>query len=380
MIKFRDLQAQYQHLKMEIDEAVAHVMTSGRFILGKEVLELEKRLAEYVGVKHCVTCANGTDALQLAAMTLNLGKDDIVFVPDFTFFSSGEIVSLVGALPVFVDVDKRTFNISPVALGKAVEAVTIEGKYKPRAVIAVDLFGLPSPYPELRKLCDKYDLALIEDSAQGFGGRIGNKVAGSFGDIATTSFFPAKPLGCYGDGGALFTDNDEWADILKSLRVHGKGNNKYDNVRIGMNSRLDSIQAAILSVKLNAFEDYELDAVNQVAKRYNEMLADIEGLILPAIPEGYYSSYAQYTIILNNRGKRDGLQEHLKSKNIPSMVYYPKPMHSQQAFAPYNFDTNCLDVTKNLSETVLSLPMHPYLKDEQVAEVCEAVRDYMTTQ
>ncbi|MDD7513307.1 MAG: DegT/DnrJ/EryC1/StrS family aminotransferase [Clostridiales bacterium] len=379
-MKFRDLQAQYQHLKQQIDDAVTNVMTSGGFILGKEVLELEKRLAEYVGVKHCVTCANGTDALQLAAMTLNLGKDDIVFVPDFTFFSSGEIVSLVGAIPVFVDVDRRSFNISPEALEKAVEAIAIEGKYKPKAVVAVDLFGLPAPYPELRKVCNKYDLALIEDSAQGFGGRIGNKVAGSFGDIATTSFFPAKPLGCYGDGGAVFTDNDKWADILRSLRVHGKGDNKYDNVRIGMNSRLDAIQAAILSVKLNAFEDYELDAVNQVAKRYNEMLADIEGLILPEIPEGYYSSYAQYTIVLNNQSKRDGLQEHLKSKNIPSMVYYPKPMHSQQAFAPYNFDTECLDVTKKLSETVLSLPMHPYLKDEQVAEVCEAVRYYMTAQ
>ena len=274
-MQFRDLKKQYQILKEQIDAAVLRVMTDANFISGKQVSELEAQLAEYVGVKHCIACANGTDALTLALMAWGVGEGDAVFVPDFTFFASAETVAYEGATPVFVDVEQSSFNVSPASLELAIEAILKEGKLKPKAVVCVDLFGQPADYISVRKIADKYGLVILEDAAQGFGGRIGDKVACSFGDIATTSFFPAKPLGCYGDGGAVFTDNDEWAELIRSFRIHGKGADKYDNIRIGMNSRLDTIQAAVLQVKLQAFREYELDAVNKVAERYTDALKDL---------------------------------------------------------------------------------------------------------
>lgn len=374
-MQFRDLKTQYQVLKKDIDEAMVKVATDCNFISGAQVAQLEKELAEYVGVKHCITCANGTDALTIAMMAWDIIEGDAVFVPDFTFFSSGEIVSHAGATPVFVDVCKDTYNIDVNSLETAVEKVIAEGKLVPKAVVAVDLFGLPADFDAVRKVADKYGLYVLEDGAQGFGGEINGKKACSFGDISTTSFFPAKPLGCYGDGGAVFTDDDALADIIRSIRVHGKGEMKYDNVRIGLNSRLDTIQAAILSVKLKAFADYEVRDVNHVADEYTRLLAG--KVVTPVVKEGFYSSWAQYTIQLESKEVRDGLQAALKEQGIPSMIYYPKPMHKQLAFGigdDYGYDCS---VTEKLCDTVLALPMHPYLKDDEIKTVADAVTEYL---
>ena len=376
-MQFRDLKKQYEVLKPEIDTAIVDVIDSARFISGPQVKELESQLAEYVGVKHCITCANGTDAITLAMMAWGIGEGDAVFVPDFTFFSSGECPASVGATPVFVDVDQRTFNLDPVKLEQTIQKVLADGDYVPKAVVAVDLFGLPADYPSIKAICEKYNLLLMEDGAQGFGGSINGRRACSFGDIATTSFFPAKPLGCYGDGGAIFTDNDEWADLLRSLTVHGKsGNDKYNNIRIGMNSRLDTIQAALLLPKFKAFREYEIDAVNKAAGKYTELLADSK-LITPFIPEGYVSSWAQYTIQLPDSADRSKLIEYLKQKGIPSMVYYAKPMHLQGAFEGTRSAFADCAVTEHLCKTVLSLPMHPYLTDEEIKEICDSILEFV---
>ena len=372
-MQFRDLKHQYQVLKSDIDRAVLDVMQSGAFIMGQPVKELEAQLADYVGVRHCISCANGTDALTLALKVWGIGPGDAVFVPDFTFFSSAEVVSLEGATPVFVDVDEETFNISPEDLERAIQEVIAEGKLAPKVIIAVDLFGLPANYPAIRKIADQYDLLILEDGAQGFGGSINGKRTCSFGDISTTSFFPAKPLGCYGDGGAVFTDNDDWAALVDSYRVHGKGSFKYDNVRIGMNSRLDSIQAAILQVKLKAFDDYELTDVNKVAAKYTELLKDVSCIITPFIPTGFNSSWAQYTLRLKSKEQRDAFQAKLKEQGIPSMVYYPRPMHEQAAFANCPLSIIHCPVSTRLSQTVLSLPMHPYLTEEDITKVVDAI-------
>ena len=378
-MQFRDLKQQYQVLKKDIDAAMEEVATNCNFINGQQVKELEKELAEYVGVEHCVTCANGTDALTMAMMAWGIKEGDAVFVPDFTFFSSGEIVAHAGATPVFVDVDLDTFNISAEALESAVKEVLSDGKLQPKAVVAVDLFGLPADFAAVRNIAEKYGLKVLEDGAQGFGGTIDGKTACSFGDISTTSFFPAKPLGCYGDGGAVFTDDDEVAKLLESIRVHGKGEMKYDNVRIGLNSRLDTIQAAILSIKLKAFAKYELTDINSVAKKYTAKLAPLANKVkTPVIPAGYYSSWAQYTIQLENRETRDALQEALKEAGIPSMVYYPKPMHKQEAFAGQAYDDAKFKNTIKLCDTVLSLPMHPYLTDEDIEEVVSVISKFFS--
>lgn len=377
-MQFRDLKIQYQKLKDEIDKEVLKVMGDTNFIMGSQVESLEKDLANYVGVKHCITCGNGTDALQLAAMAIGIGKGDAVFVPDFTFFASGEIVSLLGATPVFVDVDKRTYNMDYKKLDKKISDVLKDGELNPKAIVAVDLFGLPSDHININKIADKYELTVIEDGAQGFGGQIAGKRACSFTKIGTTSFFPAKPLGCYGDGGAIFTDSDDFANIIKSYRIHGKGDNKYDNVRIGLNSRLDTIQAAILNIKFKAFREYELNAVNSVAQKYDDNLQNISRLVLPHVPDQYLSSWAQYTIQLENKQERDGLQEYLRNNDIPSMVYYPKPMSTQSAFSNCTKYLDDLNVTKKLCDTVLSLPMHPYLNDEQITQICQTIMEYTT--
>lgn len=376
-MQFRDLKQQYQVLKKDIDAAMIEVATNCNFINGQQVKDLEKKLAEYVGVKHCITCGNGTDALTMAMMAWGFKEGDAVFVPDFTFFSSGEIVSHAGATPVFVDVDMDTFNISAESLEKAVKKTLDEGILKPQAVVAVDLFGLPADFAAVRAVADKYGLKVLEDGAQGFGGNIEGKVACSFGDISTTSFFPAKPLGCYGDGGAVFTDDDEIAALLESIRVHGKGEMKYDNVRIGLNSRLDTIQAAVLDVKLSAFDDYELVDINKAADKYTEKLSALgEKVKTPVIPEGFYSSWAQYTIQLSDRKNRDDLQAALKAEGIPSMVYYPKPMHRQEAFAGQTYDDAEFPNTLKLCDTVLSLPMHPYLTDEDIDTVVDVIKKF----
>lgn len=374
-MQFRDLGAQYQVLKTDIDNAIERVLKSGRFIGGTEVKVLEEELAGYVGTKYCITCGNGTDALQLALMAWNIGPGDAVIVPDFTFFSSGEVVSAVGATPVFVDVLKDTFNLDPSQIAPAVKIAKDAG-LTPKAVVAVDLFGQPADYTAIKKECERFNLLLLEDGAQGFGGSINGQMTCSFGDIATTSFFPAKPLGCYGDGGAIFTNNDEWAELIRSYAIHGKGSMKYDNVRIGMNSRLDTIQAAILRVKLRAFQEYEVEAVNERAYWYNEALSDTS-LMLPKVVGGMVSSWAQYTVQLPESIDRDRLQSNLKEADIPTMVYYPKPMHEQEAFKERSLVVagGC-PITTKLCKSVLSLPMDPYLDRSDVSEVALLIQGW----
>lgn len=371
-MQFRNLRKQYEAIKSQIDEAMVSVATSAHFIAGSEVKELEKVLAEYVGVKHCITCANGTDAISIAMRTWGVGQGDAVFVPDFTFFSSGECPADEGATPIFVDVDDRTYNLDPIKLEEAVKKIIAEGKYQAKAVVSVDLFGLPADYEAIRAICEKYGLLLLEDAAQGFGGSIDGKLTGSFGDISTTSFFPAKPLGCYGDGGAIFTDNDEWADLVRSICVHGKDtsnpndpNAKYNNIRLGKNSRLDTIQASILLLKFKVFVDHELIDINRVAEWYTEGLKDTE-LILPEIREGFYSSWAQYTVQLPENVDRKEIQARLKEASIPSMVYYAKPMHQQGAFAETDSAEADGIVTEKLCASVLSLPIDPYKTKEEI--------------
>ena len=370
-MQFRDLAKQYEVLKNDIDQAMLSVASGAHYIMGPQVKELEQQLADYVGVKHCLTCANGTDALTLALKAWGIGPGDAVFVPDFTFFASAEVVALEGATPVFVDVDDTTFNIDVKSLEAAIQQTLAEGKLTPKVIVAVDLFGLPTNYPQVKAIAQRYNLLILEDGAQGFGGSIHGQKSCSFGDISTTSFFPAKPLGCYGDGGAVFTNNDEWAALMNSYRVHGKGTDKYDNVRIGMNSRLDTMQAAILQVKLRAF-DGEVERVNEAARQYTRLLKDY--VKTPSIPENFGSSWAQYTIQLPTEADRNRIQTAMKEKGIPTMVYYPKPMHVQTAFSTLHSSLGCDSYAANrLSQTVLSLPMHPYLESSDIEFICSTL-------
>lgn len=375
-MQFRDLNRQYQALKEEIDEAVSRTLSSGCFIMGEEVERLETLLATYVGAKHCITCGNGTDALALALEVWGIGAGDAVFVPDFTFFATAEVVARSGATPIWVDVDATTYNLSPQSLERAIQICLAQGRAIPKAVIAVDLFGLPAPYGVVQRICSQYNLLLLEDGAQGFGGAIGKQRTLSFGDIATTSFFPAKPLGCYGDGGALFTNNDTWAAQLRSLRQHGKGDTKYHNRYLGVNSRLDALQAAVLQVKFKALVAYELQAINHIATIYRQLLSP--AFSIPTVPEGYYSSWAQYTILLPEGVERGKWQDSLRQKGIPTMVYYPVPMHLQEALAPWNLsDSYSVATATSLCRRVLSLPMHPYLTEEEVHQIARELNSLL---
>lgn len=373
-MQFRDLKQQYQVLKTYIDKAILDVAASSAYIMGPQVKELERQLADYVGTRHCISCASGTDALTLALKAWGIQPGDAVFVPDFTFFSSAEAVSLEGATPVFVDVDRETFNIDPADLENKIEATIQKGELTPKAIIAVDMFGLPANYPVLRRIACRHNLPILEDGAQGFGGTINGKRNCSFGDISITSFFPSKPLGCYGDGGACFTDNDEWAALMDSYRMHGKGASKYENVRIGMNSRLDTIQASILQVKLKAFAE-ESAAINKAAAEYTARLTGI--VETPVVPAGFLSSWAQYTVKLNSKAERDGLQAYLKGQGIPSMVYYPTPMHRQKAYKTTDSSEPDCPVADKLCDTVLSLPIHPYISLEDIHGVCDAIKAFL---
>lgn len=375
MMQFRDLNAQYHALKDEIDAGIQAVIHNHDFILGTEITELEKQLAEYVGVKHCITCANGTDALILALMVWGIGKGDAIFAPDFTFFATINCAMGRGATPVLVDIDEETFNISPEALEKAIQKTIAEGKLVPKLIIPVDLFGQPANYPEIQKIAQKYNLKILEDGAQGFGGAIHGQRACSFADMATTSFFPAKPLGCYGDGGAIFTDDDLIDEELRSLRAQGRSpEDKYDNRNLGLNSRLDTLQAAILLPKFKAFHDYELQAVNDVAIQYTAALKDI--VKTPVVPTGYLSSWAQYTICLKDEAERNGLQNYLKEKEIPTMIYYPKGMHQQTAAIKYGCHGGEFPITEKITKTCLALPMHPYLKKEEIEYIVSEIKSY----
>lgn len=371
-MQFIDLKAQYRALKDEIDANIHEVLDAGQFIGGPQVKELEKQLAEYVGRKHCITCANGTDALQIAFMVYGIGQGDAVFCPDITFISSTEPSKMFGAASVFCDIQPDTYNLCPKSLEKQIQAVLAEGKLTPKAVIAVDILGNPCDYDAIIPICEKYGLILIEDAAQSFGASYKGKKCCAFGQIATTSFFPAKPLGCYGDGGAIFVDDDELADIIRSICVHGKGpGGKYDNIRVGVNSRLDTIQAAILLPKFKALAEYEVDNRQKVANRYNEAFA--AHFTTPFVQENCVSVYAQYAMLAKDTATRDKVIAYLKEKKIPNMIYYPTPQHALPVFK----DEPCYGETfgnaNDYCARTLSLPMHPYLEAAEQQQVIDAV-------
>ena len=371
-MQFIDLKAQYAALKDEINANMQDVLNDAAFIGGKYVKELETQLAAFTGRKHCVTCANGTDALQIAYMAAGVGEGDAVFCPDMTFISSTEPAKMFGAVSVFCDITPDTYTLDPASLERQIKAVLAEGKLKPKAVVAVDILGNPCDYDAIIPICEQYGLFLIEDAAQSFGASYKGRRAGAFGHIATTSFFPAKPLGCYGDGGAIFTDDDEMNALVRSLCVHGKGpGGKYDNVRVGMNSRLDAIQAAVLLPKLKALGDYEIDARQTVAGRYNDAFAG--KLQTPFVAEGSVSAWAQYVVLAESREKRDAVIAHLKEKNIPNMVYSPTPQHGLPVFRDEPHYGETFVNANDYCARTFSLPMHPYLEEAEQETVITAV-------
>ncbi|KAI4443533.1 DegT/DnrJ/EryC1/StrS family aminotransferase [Schaedlerella arabinosiphila] len=369
-MEFIDLSRQYDVIKKEIDAGIKNVIESRHFIMGPEVAELEERLAEFVGRKYCLTSSSGTDALQIPLMTYELSKEDAVFVPSFTFFASAESVNLAGATPVFVDIDS-SFNMSVDSLEMEIRRVLDEGNLKPKGIIPVDLFGRSANYDAILPIAEKYDLFVLEDAAQGFGGSLHGKRNGAFGNVSITSFFPAKPLGCYGDGGAIFTDDEELYKKMKSIRVHGMGANRYDNIRLGMNGRLDTLQAAIVLAKLDIFED-ELEARQQVASWYTEELKDT--FVVPETDLEYYSAWAQYTLRAENEGKRNKIINGMREKDIPVMIYYPIPLHEQTAYKNLGYSGVKLPYCSMVSKQVFSVPMHPYLKYDEVRLICDALK------
>lgn len=368
-LPFIDLAAQQTRIRAALEKAILGVLDDGKYIMGPEVARLEKQLADFCGAKHCLSCANGTDALQLALMALGVKAGDAVFVPSFTFAATAEVVPLVGATPVFVDVLPDTFNMDPESLKRAIAHARTLG-LNPACVIPVDLFGLPADYDVLIPIARENGMKVIGDSAQGWGGVYHGRVTGSLCDITTTSFFPAKPLGCYGDGGALFTDDDELAALIDSYRVHGKGSHKYYNERIGLNSRLDTLQAAILLEKLAIYAD-EVEARQEVAQRYSKGLAG--HYETPFIPEGLKSIWAQYTLKLASDEEREAFQKRASAAGVPTVVYYPVPLHRQNAYKDFPADPAGLSVSDDLAGRVVSLPMHPYLASQVQDGIISAV-------
>jgi dTDP-4-amino-4,6-dideoxygalactose transaminase len=375
-IAFIDLAAQQLRIKDKLDLAIQKVLSHGGYIMGPEVAQLEGALAQFCGSRFALGCANGTDALQLALMALGIKAGDAVFCPSFTFASTAEVVPMVGATPIMVDVDPVTFNMDVDSLKRAIVHAKELG-LRPACIIPVDLFGLPADYDALMAVAKESNAYIIADSAQGFGATYKGRITGSIGDIATTSFFPAKPLGCYGDGGALFTDDEALRDLLDSYRVHGKGSHKYDNERIGLNSRLDTLQAAILLEKLSIYGD-EIDVRQRVAQRYESGLSDI--IDTPIVPPDCTSVWAQYTLKTPPSQNREALLSALSKKGIPAMVYYPRPLHMQTAYAAFPRDPAGLRVSEELAQSVFSLPMHPYLQPEQQDQIIEGVRDAISSQ
>lgn len=370
-MQFIDLGAQQARIRGRIDARIAAVLDRGAYIMGPEVRQFEEALAAFCGARHCISCANGTDALQLALMALGIRTGDAVMVPSFTFAASAEVVPCMGATPVFVDIDPGTFGMDAASLRRAVDHARTLG-LRPAAVIPVDLFGLPADYPALEAVAEAEGLHLIADSAQGFGGAIDGRRTGTFGRLTTTSFFPAKPLGCYGDGGAILTDDGDLAALLDSLRVHGKGSEKYDNVRIGMNSRLDTIQAAILLEKLAIYEE-ELQARDRIARRYSAELAG--RFATPRVPAGYRSIWAQYTLRADTPEAREAAMAALGAAGIPAAIYYPRPLHTQTGYAGFPSDPAGLPHSEAAAARVFSLPMHPYLTEAEQDRVIAALLD-----
>lgn len=370
-MQFIDLGAQRARIEDKIQSAINTVVASGAYILGPQVGEFEKQLAEYVGVKHVIGCASGTDALLIPLMAKGIGPGDAVFVPSFTFAATAEVVALAGAEPVFVDINPDTYNMDAGSLEEAIAMIEAEGRLTPRAIIPVDLFGLAADYVAIGKVAAKHGLMVISDAAQSIGGEADNKRCGSFGEVASTSFYPAKPLGCYGDGGAVMTDDGDLAEVMRSVAFHGKGTSQYDNVRIGLTSRLDTIQAAILIEKLAILED-EMEARQRVAARYHAGLSDM--VKAASNPPGMRSAWAQYAIELP---ERDQLQAHLKSQGIPSVIYYVKPLHQQVAYERFPVAPNGLSATEAKPQSILCLPMHAYLSEADQDRVIDEIRSFV---
>lgn len=368
-IQFIDLAAQQKRIKSEIDAAITKVLSHGKYIMGPEVKELEDVLCSFLGVKHTVSCSNGTDALVMALMALGVEAGDAVLVPSFTFAATAEAVAILGAVPVFIDIDERSYNISLESVKDAYSVAKVQG-LKTVGLISVDLFGLCVDYDELESFTKENGLWLIADAAQSMGAEYKGKKIGNYGDVTTTSFFPAKPLGCYGDGGAIFTDNDEIADKMRSIRVHGKGSDKYDNVRLGVNGRLDTLQAAILLEKQKIFAD-EIEKRNHVAAYYNKRLSDV--IQTPIIPDNGTCVWAQYTLQTKDAAERTKVQARLKDSGVPSAVYYPMPLHQQSAYKHYPAAKD-LSTCERLSQCVFSLPMHPYLTPDCQDYIIDAVK------
>jgi dTDP-4-amino-4,6-dideoxygalactose transaminase len=369
-MQFIDLGAQRRRIEKRLKAAIERVVDHGQYILGPEVAEFERRIAAYVGVEHAVACANGTDALMLPLMAAEIGPGDAVFCPSFTFAATAEVVAWMGATPVFAEIDEATYNIEPNGLAAALETAR-KHELRARALITVDLFGQACDYDPIEAFCKQNDLVLIADSAQGYGARYKGRVAGAIGDFATTSFFPAKPLGCYGDGGAILTDNDEHTALILSLRFHGKGSYKYDNVRIGVNSRLDTLQAAVLIEKLKVYAE-EIEKRQRVAQRYTQALKDL--VTTPYVMPDCVSTWAQYTIRVH-ADRRDAFQAALKAKGVPTTVYYPKPLHQQTAYKHFPVAGNGLPISERVAREVVALPMHPYLDEATQDYIIEAVRE-----
>jgi dTDP-4-amino-4,6-dideoxygalactose transaminase len=373
MLPFIDLHTQYSQIQDEIEQAVLRVLRGGKYIMGPEVAELESELARFVQTTECVSCASGTDALVMALMAKGVGPGDAVFTPPFTFVATAEAVSTVGATPVFVDIDLSSFNVDPEKLDEAIERVKAEGRCAPRAIIAVDLFGLPADYKRINTTAAREGLFVIEDAAQSFGAQSGNRRAGALAELGCTSFFPAKPLGCYGDGGAIFTDDPALADVLRSIRVHGQGSDKYENVRLGITGRLDTIQAAILLVKLKVFEQ-ELEDRDRIAAMYAAALADADVPVqAPQRPDGHRSAWAQYSVLAEGPAERDRLMAQLLAAGVPTAIYYPKPLHLQQAFAHLGYAAGDFPVSEDAASRVFSLPMHPYLTEATIGTIVRAM-------
>ena len=371
-MQFIDLKAQYEALKSEIDANIQSVLNAAQFIGGPYIKELEDKLADYVGRKYCISCANGTEALQLAFMAYGVGQGDAVFCPDVTFIASVEPACMLGATPVFCDITPDTYNLCPESLERQIKAVLAEGKLTPKLVVAVDFLGNPADFAAIAAVCEKYGLTLLEDAAQGFGASYQGKRCCAHGDIATTSFFPAKPLGCYGDGGAVFTDDGEMDALLRSYCVHGKGpGGKYDNVRVGLNSRLDNLQAAGLLPKLKALGAYEMDRRQTVAGRYNAAFSG--KFVTPFVAQGSVSSYAQYALLAADRNQRDRIIASLTEKKIPNMIYYPTPQHALPVFQSAPVYGETFPNAGDYCARTFSLPMHPYLGEAEQQEVIEAV-------
>ncbi len=371
-MQFIDLKTQFERIEDDVFSRVSTVLQRQKYVMGPEIAELEEKLAEYAGVRHAISCSSGTDALVIPLMGYDLKATDAVFVPSFTFFASAESITLAGGTPVFVDSDATTFNLSPADLDRAIDETLAEGKLTPRGIITVDLFGQPADYDEILAIADKHGLFVIEDAAQGFGGEYKGAKAGSFGNVASTSFFPAKPLGCYGDGGAIFTDDDDLAELIKSIRVHGQGSDKYDNVRIGVNGRLDSIQAAVLLSKLAIF-DSEVEARNRVANAYSERLSDV--LAVPAVTNGKLSVWAQYTLVAKDADERTAIIDACKAAGVPTAVYYPIPIHRSTAYKSLGYKLGDLPVGEDLANRVFSIPMHPYLQESDIEQIVAAVKE-----